>query len=265
MCGRRAADIDNDPMVGWDRPHAARVPPVVGSIVVIADDSTWRQRTAAFLANEGYLVLVDPSGETAFGLQARAADAALIDLGLTARPATEVCAAWRRQAASPVVAVASACDEATVLGAYAAGADHVAPIDITARQLLAHLRSVLRRSPSRRGPRPEPVVESSPVVLDAERNVVIVLGTKVAVNRQELELLELLTKRAGRVVTRQEIGAALEPGSGSRLAIDSVVRRLREKLESVDGQRRITVVRGVGFRFEVGPAAGAVTGPRVPT
>lgn len=262
MCGSRADDSDDDPVVGCDLSQAARLPPEVGSIVVMADDTIWRQRSCAFLASEGFVVVLDPAGDAAFDVRARTADAGLVDLGLAARSATGVCTAWKSQSSSPIVAVTSVFREATVLRAYEAGADHVARIDITERQLLAHLRSVLRRAPARREQTPAVRAELSPVLVDAERNVVIVMGTKVAVTNQEREFLELLIQRSGRVVTRAEISGSLQSGPASSGAIDSVVRRLREKLEGVDGQRRITVVRGVGFRFDDAPVAGGPAGPR---
>ncbi len=256
MCGQRVADVADDPIVGFDQPEVHSVTPIVASIVVIADESVWRQRTAAFLANEGLAVVVDPLGDAAFDARARDADAAVIDLRLSARPATEVCAVWRTQSTAPILALANTRDEATVLDAFAAGADHVASIDVTDRQLLARLRSVLRRAPSRRGTRTEAVVAPSPILLDVDRRVALVQGTKVFVTQQEFEFLELLIKRAGRVVSRSELSASLRSVSSSDRAVDFFVRRLREKLESVDGQRRIIVVRGVGFRFEGGTVAG---------
>ena len=64
-------------------------------------------------------------------------------------------------------------------------------------------------------------------------------------------MLSLLLARPGRVVTRDDLASMLVYASGSPRAVDFAVRRLREKLEEVDHRRRIVVVRGVGFRFDV--------------
>lgn len=235
--------------------------PVVGSLVMISDDLMWRQRMAAYLASEGFVVLVDPTGDVAFDSRARAVDAAIIDLRLATRPAAAVCEAWCQRSTGPVLAVDETDDESTVLNAYAAGADHVAPVDISGRQLVARLRSLLRRAPARRDRADESTAVVSPVLLDAAQRVALVRGTKVFVTQQEFDFLELLLERAGRVVPRAELATTLLSSASSGRALDFFVRRLREKLERVDGQRRITVVRGVGFRFDVG----TVTAAEVPT
>lgn len=236
-------------------PETGRVlAPTLATIVLIADVGPWSERTSGFLDAEGFLVLPDPTGDAAFDHRARSADAAIVDLGLSARPAIEVCAAWRSRSAAPIMALARVRDETTLLDAYAAGADQVAPIDITGRQLLARLRSVLRRSPVRRTLAASASDDRVPIRLDPGQLVAVVNGTQVPITQPELEFLELLIDRAGRVVARAELSAALQLPSSSERAIDFFVRRLREKLERVDPHRRILVVRGVGFRFDASSA-----------
>lgn len=230
----------------------------VGSIVLIADDLPWTTTLAGYLAAEGFVVVVDHTGATARGPGARAADAVVVDLDLHGSSALEVCASWCRTSSAPVLAVAGTRDEATLLAAYAAGADLVARRDISPRQFLAHLRSVLRRVPRRVEVPGSDVVLPLPIELDRDRRVAIIRGTPVVLTDQEVEFLGALTTRAGRVVSRAELTAAAGLGSPSERTIDFFVRRLREKLEQVDGERRITTVRGVGFRFVVRAAADEV-------
>ena len=248
MCGQRAVEADGEAFVGsGDQPD--RPAPIVGSIVLVADDNPWTARTAAFLQLEGFGVDIDVTGAAAVDGRARFADAAIVDLGLAALRAIDVCAAWRSASKAPILALTRRRDEASLLEAYAAGADHVAPIDITSRQLLARLRSVLRRVPAPRRPVQE-AVDLMPIRLDAERSVATVNGIQIALTRQELAFLGLLVGRAGRVVGRAELSAALQLPAPSERSIDFFVRRLREKLERVDCHRRIVVVRGVGFRYD---------------
>ena len=74
-------------------------------------------------------------------------------------------------------------------------------------------------------------------------------GAVVSLSKRELEVLRTLLSRPGRVVTRAELAGSWPALSADR-RLDFVIRRLRQKLEMVDGRRRINSVRGVGFRFE---------------
>lgn len=222
--------------------------PVVATVAVIANAGGWVDELVEFLGSEGFAVVLDPDGGSAFDHRCRTADAAVIDLQLATRSATTVCAAWRRRSLAPVLAVTGTRDEATVLAAFTAGADHVVVKDVTCRQIVAHLRSLLRRVPPRRGGPDSPPTDPS-FELGADRRSAVVLGRTVRLTDEEFELLALLLERRGGVVTRAELASALVYSSDSSRAVDFFVRRLREKLEHADGRRRIVVVRGVGFRY----------------
>lgn len=233
-------------------------PPIVASVTMIADDAVWVEKTASFLRGECFEVVLDARGDTAFDHRARSGDAAIIDLDLAARPGTAVCIAWRARTSAPVLALSRSADQSTLDAAFAAGADHFAPRDISPRQLVAHLRALLRRAPpSRRAALlPGGIV---PVALDEEYRGAVVWGAKVPLGDQEFLVLKLLVARRGRIVTRAELISALFPGApraSTGRSLDSVVRRLREKLEAADPERRIVTVRGVGLRFDPEPQPG---------
>lgn len=232
----------------------------LASVLVIADGS-WATRAALFLGDNGFAVTIDGSGDAAFDERARTAGAAIVDLGLAARPAVEVLGAWRARTTAPILAVGSTSDESVVVAAYEAGADHVAPADITARQLLARVRSLLRRQGP---PSPEPIDAAADqlVHLDAAARAVRIGEVEVVLAATEFEFVQLLVERAGRLVARAELAAMVGAKGGVDRNVDFFVRRVRQKLEQVDGQRRIHVVRGVGFRFLAdAPAAVGPAGP----
>lgn len=247
---------------GWDacEPDVAVAHPLardaaaVASVVVVADGGVWCDGTASYLAREGFLVVVDPTGDITFDARAGYADAVILDMALSARSATDVCKAWTEHSRASVLAVVAARDESTILSAYAAGADRVALAGCSTRILLAHLRALLRRAPVRRRPPPESSSEPLAILLDAEGRVAMVKSTRVPLTKQEFDFLQLLVDRAGRVVERREL--SMFTAATNERAVDFFIRRLRAKLESVEGQRRITTVRGVGFRFELGANRG---------
>ena len=88
------------------------------------------------------------------------------------------------------------------------------------------------------------------VTIDETTETVLVAGAVVKLSRREMEVLRALVARPGRVVTRAELAGSWPALSADR-RLDFVIRRLRQKLEAVDGTRRISAVRGVGFRFEI--------------
>lgn len=226
--------------------------PVLATVTVIADDGWWSRDLVAFLGLEGFAVTLDPAGDSAFDHRSRGTDAAVIDLRLTARSATAVCVAWRRRSNAPIVAMTASREEPAVLSAFTAGADHVVMIDATPRQIVAHLRALLRRVPPKRGRSvPAAVSASVPVALGEDGRSAVVHGRPVKLTDEEVQMLSLFLDRPGRVVTRRELASTVVYASGSARAVDFFVRRLREKLEEVDTHRRIVVVRGVGFRFVV--------------
>jgi DNA-binding winged helix-turn-helix (wHTH) protein len=109
---------------------------------------------------------------------------------------------------------------------------------------------VLRRNP----PAAEVTTDSivvGPIVLDNARRELFVHGTPIRVPRREFDIAELLMRDAGRVVTRQKIVRELWGTVRDTKSLDVQVGRLRSRLASAEGRRRILTVRGVGFRFLV--------------
>lgn len=220
----------------------------VATVLLISDVTAWGEAISSALGSEGFRVVSEATGSLAFEDQALVdVHVALVDLRLRALSGLAVCAAIRARGPVPLMAFGSEGDEMAVLHAFAAGADQYVAVDVSARQLVARLRALLRRFPVQT----ERMVEPAPalVEIDPVTGVVVTAGVAVKLSRQELEVFQALVARPGRVVTRQELMGLRSGLAGSR-RLDFVIRRLREKLEPVEGRRRISVVRGVGFRFD---------------
>jgi DNA-binding response OmpR family regulator len=226
----------------------------VASVVLIVDDVDWSDPMRRTLEAEGFVVLDDPDGDIAFDdARLRGVDLCVVDLGLRHRSGVAVCAALRARSAVPVVATARIADEATVLSAFSAGADQFAPLATTPRLFVARVRSLLRRVPP--GMTGAGEVEVGPVVLHPEQRAAVVNGVVVGLSDQEHEVLRVLLERAGRVVPRADLLVGKGAMAKSDRTLDFVIRRLRQKLETADTRRRITAIRGVGFRFELDDVA----------
>jgi two-component system response regulator RegX3 len=132
------------------------------------------------------------------------------------------------------------------------GADDYVTKPFSSRELVARVRAVLRR----RG-EPEDLLpatlECGPVRMDVERHTVSVSGNNVSLPLKEFELLELLLRNSGRVLTRGQlidrVWGTDYVGDGKTL--DVHVKRLRSKLEPEPSDPRYLVtVRGLGYKFE---------------
>jgi len=250
MAEQHAIVLGADPM---DLDPASSSSPLAGvaSVLLVADDDEWLTVMRGALAGENFQVATDPCGDIAFDDErTRFVDAAVIDLGLRHRSGVAVCAALRARSGAPIVATARVADEATVLSAFSAGADQFAPLGVSSRQFVARVRSLLRRYPPNRATAPD--LAAGPILLDHTQRTANLQGVAVTLSAQEFDVLSLLMARPGRVVNRADLLAGASSPARSDRALDFVIRRLRQKLEEVDTQRRITAIRGVGFRLEVG-------------
>lgn len=246
---RRSTGFDGVASCGSPKPgddHA------LAHVALVLGDVGWSSAAATYLEAEGYRVTSDPSGALVSGDEAVQFDIAVIDLSVRAPTGMSACAAMRARSAAPVLAVARWSDELTVLSAFAVGADQFVRSDVTLRQLVARLRSLLRRFPPR-ADRTAPDELTNPIVVDEGQRIALVRGTPLALTGQEFEVLRLLARRAGRVVLRNELRDQLPPTTTDR-NLDFVIRRLRDKLEVLDTRRRIEVVRGIGFRLHLDDA-----------
>lgn len=215
-------------------------------VLVVSDNHASREQLAKALEVEGYRVSFAGPGVDglSFGPEL---DVVVVDLSCESQPVRMI-GELRARTDLPVMAVtAVTVAEATVLSAFAAGADQCVNGFARPRELVARVRALLRRrarnagtGASTNGSRP------AGFSVDASQSTAIVAGHHIALTPTECEILDALIRRPGLVVRRDEL-----VGPGLRAsALDSHVRRLRDKVEAVDGRRRIVVVRGVGFRFD---------------
>lgn len=235
------------------------------SVLAVTEDRGWSAGLLRSLEVEGYAVRVDPGGE-AVHEPGCPFDVVVVDLALVQRSPSSVCRAVRARTPIPILGVSSgSVATQTVLDAYAAGVDQVASSLDRPSELVARVRALLRRHPPRiRHRSPAGLVATSDEVVgdvqvDLATSTATVAGREVRLTQWECEVLHRLVLSPGRVVRRSELAPGPAGGRGDQ-SLDAVVRRVRAKLEAVEGRRRIVAVRGVGFRFlaAADPGAGLV-------
>ncbi|MDQ1640813.1 MAG: two-component system, OmpR family, response regulator RegX3 [Actinomycetota bacterium] len=223
-------------------------------ILVVEDEGSFSDPLSYMLRKEGYEVGLANNGPEALDLFDRhGADLVLLDLMLPGLSGTEVCRALRARSTVPVIMLTAKDSEVDKVVGLELGADDYVTKPYSARELVARIRAVLRRQgePDELVPS---TVEAGPVRLDVDRHVVSVGGEPVALPLKEFELLELLLRNAGRVLTRGQLIDRVWGSDyvGDTKTLDVHVKRLRAKVEPDPAvPRHIVTVRGLGYKFEV--------------
>jgi two-component system, OmpR family, response regulator RegX3 len=222
-------------------------------ILVVEDEESLSDPLSYMLKKEGFevsLAATGPEGLAQF--DRHGADLVLLDLMLPGLSGTEVCRALRAKSSVPVIMLTAKDSEVDKVVGLELGADDYVTKPYSARELVARIRAVLRR----RGEPEELVaatVEAGPVRLDVDRHVVSVDGAPVPMPLKEFELLELLLRNAGRVLTRGQLIDRVWGSDyvGDTKTLDVHVKRLRAKVEpDPSAPKHIVTVRGLGYKFE---------------
>ena len=222
-------------------------------ILVVEDEESFSDPLSYLLRKEGYEVSVAADGTTALAdFDRSAADLVLLDLMLPGLPGTEVCRQLRARSNVPVIMLTAKDSEIDKVVGLELGADDYVTKPYSSRELLARVRAVLRRRSE-----PDELLPASlhagPVRMDVDRHVVTVDGEPVSLPLKEFELLELLLRNAGRVLTRMQLIDRVWGSDyvGDTKTLDVHVKRLRAKIESDPGNPQLlTTVRGLGYKLE---------------
>jgi two-component system response regulator RegX3 len=222
-------------------------------VLVVEDEESFSDALSYMLRREGYETVIATDGVGALAEYDRAgADIVLLDLMLPGLSGTEVCRALRAKSSVPIIMLTAKDTEVDKVVGLELGADDYVPKPYSARELVARMRAVLRRG-AEGDPATEPTLTAGPVRLDVERHVVAVDGRPVALPLKEFDLLEVLLRNAGRVLTRGQLIDRVWGADyvGDTKTLDVHVKRLRAKLEpDPTNPRHLLTVRGLGYKFE---------------
>ena len=223
-------------------------------ILVIEDEPDIVRGLKDALSFEGFLV--EARGTGVDGLRAAGEwgpDLILLDLMLPDGSGFDVCREVRRDSQVPIIMLTARGDPFDVVVGLESGADDYVVKPFSAREVVARVRAVLRRTaaapPAGSG---EPLAVGD-VVLDAATRAVTHAGEPVELTRKEFDLLRLLMDNAGTVVTRERLIDEVWDVNwfGSTKTLDVHVSSLRKKLgDDAATPRYVHTARGVGFRFD---------------
>ncbi len=223
-------------------------------VLVVEDEESFSDALSYMLRKEGFEVSVAPTGTSALTQFDRTgADIVLLDLMLPEMSGTEVCRQLRQRSHVPIIMVTARDSEIDKVVGLEIGADDYVTKPYSPRELVARIRAVLRRQGTEPAEASTPTLAAGPVRMDVERHVVTVDGGAVQLPLKEFELLELLLRNAGRVLTRGQLIDRVWGADyvGDTKTLDVHVKRLRSKVEpEPSAPRYIVTVRGLGYKFE---------------
>jgi two-component system response regulator RegX3 len=179
-------------------------------------------------------------------------DIVLLDLMLPGLSGTEVCRQLRQRSSVPIIMVTARDSEIDKVVGLELGADDYVTKPYSPRELVARIRAVLRRRSEPEELMPA-ALEAGPVRMDVDRHTVSVSGETVSLPLKEFELLEMLLRNAGRVLTRGQLIDRIWGADyvGDTKTLDVHVKRLRAKIEPEPASpRHLVTVRGLGYKYE---------------
>jgi len=234
------------------------------SALVVDDEPSLVRVVEGFLARDGFAVRTAADGETALALARESEpDVVVLDLGLPGIDGIEVCRQLRTFSRCYVLMLTARADEVDVLVGLGVGADDYVTKPFSPRQLVARIRTLLRRPRNSADTAPESDQPDLRVfgdlTIDPPAREVHVGSDPIALTRTEYELLETLSSRPRVVFTRQQLldavwGDAASAGiPGDEHLVDIHIGHLRAKLgDAPRSPRYVLTVRGVGYRMGAG-------------
>jgi two-component system response regulator RegX3 len=231
------------------------------TILMVEDETSITEPLAEALDREGFSTRV--AGTVADALKAaeiEMPDLVLLDVMLPDGSGYDVARTLRERSKVPIIMLTARGEETDRIVGLELGADDYIVKPFSAREVAARIRAVLRRAgdsvsaaaPAPTAAPPQGPLEIGPVTLDPARREATANGTPLDLTRKEFELLELLMREAGTVISRERLIDEVWDVNwfGSTKTLDVHVSSLRRKLgDDSQNPRFIHTVRGVGFRF----------------
>ncbi len=223
-----------------------------GKILVVEDEVKLVQLLRRVLTATHFDIVTTSTGENAVEMAAlEQPDLVLLDLVLAdAMDGYTVARRIREFSDVPIIMLTAKARETDLLRGYEAGADDYLTKPFSARELLARVLAVLKRTRLQAAPVPEAKIECGPLRLDLARRRVVLAGTEVRLTRTEYNLLRELAAHANQVLLHDQLLSAVW-GAEYRNDLDylrAYVRFLRRKLEAEPSSPKLIVtVPGVGY------------------
>jgi DNA-binding response OmpR family regulator len=225
-----------------------------GSVLVVEDDKKIVSTILLYLQHDGFDVRVAYTGRQGLdAVRAKQPDLVILDLMLPQIDGLEVCRTLRAQSEVPIIMLTARTTEEDKLRGLDLGADDYVTKPFSPRELVARVRTVLRRRASQVRDRGPAQLTLGDLVIDIERHEIKVRGEAVTLTPNEFRLLETLARTPERAFSRKELveRAFGWDYEGMERTVDAHIMNLRRKLEAKRTGRQpfVVTVYGVGYKF----------------
>lgn len=220
------------------------------SILVIDDEPQIADICRDYLTAAGFAVTTAHDGREGLALARKERpDLVVLDLMLPGMDGLDVCRELRRESAMPVIMLTARVEESDKLIGLELGADDYLTKPFSPRELVARVRTVLRRASG--SAQPTEIIRAGNLTLDRARYQALWPHREITLTPTEFEILAALASQPGRIFSRAQLltlarGVAFE---SYERAIDSHIRNLRRKIEAEGEPEYIITVHGVGYKF----------------
>ena len=224
------------------------------SILIADDDMNVHQSLSVYFKREGYRVLSARDGEEALELVERARpDMVLLDIMMPRKDGLTVCREIRKTRNVPIIVLSAKGEEFDKLLGLELGADDYITKPFSPREVLARVKTVLRRMHESHQDSTGTVLSVGNLTIDLGAFTVQLSGESVPCTPKEIEILWTLASNPGMVFSREHLLQTIWGYDflGDTRAVDSHIKRIRAKLCNPQNSWDIRTVWGVGYRFEV--------------
>ena len=223
-------------------------------VLVVEDDETVAEVVRRYLEREGYEVYAVADGRSALArFDDAGADLVVLDIMLPGIDGLDVCRQLRSRSPVPVIMLTALGEEADRIMGLEIGADDYISKPFSPRELVARIKSVLRRAggPLTVAPHVD-VLEAGGIVVEVAARAVTVDGKPITLTVREFDLLVYLMSHPRQVFTREDLLERVWGYTfGDKSTVTVHVRRLREKIEAdPSNPEHLSTVWGVGYRFD---------------
>ncbi len=226
-----------------------------GYKILIADDDTnVHQSLNAYFRREGYQVLSAYDGDEAIALEKQSKpDMILLDIMMPGKDGLVVCREIRRTSNVPIIMLTAKAEEFDKLLGLELGADDYITKPFSPREVLARVKTVLRRMHEMREENRDTQLEVGNLKIDMGAVQVRLNGQTIPCTPKEIEILWTLASNPGMVFSREHLLESIWGYDfvGDTRAVDSHIKRIRAKLCQPENPWDIRTVWGVGYRFEI--------------
>ena len=228
---------------------------MAGKILVVEDEKAIADIIIFNLERDGFETLEANDGPTGLEMALQAnPDLILLDVMLPGMDGFEVCKRVREQSLVPIIMLTAREEEADKVVGLELGADDYVTKPFSMRELIARIRSNIRRTEMLSAPQAEQKTEAAEpgLRIDRDARAVYKNGVMLDLSVREFDIVAYLAEEPGRIVSREELMKKVWGYDylGDLRAVDVAIRRLREKIEEVSAEPvYIITKRGLGYYF----------------